>query len=304
MGNGTWSAKTYRQRAQKRQQSGQDVFAYSQQAKRAGRWEVHPTLDPYNLTKRESRDSEEHPESNAIIVGLDVSGSMDRVVRGIHSDLPQLLQLLLDRQYVSSPQIMFSAFSNGTCDKVPLQVGQFESDNRMDENLENMILGGGCDNRESSELILYLAARHTAIDCWEKRQHKGYLFIITDEMAYDQVKKGEINQIFNAGLEEDIALKQIVAEAQQRYHVFVIIPMGTSSGRNPKVYEHWQKNVGRQYVIRLENPEDVSEVIALTIGLTEGTIGVDDGIEHLRAIGSNKDTLDTVSQALSSIVEK
>lgn len=301
MGNGTWSAKTYKQRAQKRQQSGKDAFAYSQQAHQSGRWEVHPTLDPYGLTFRESRDNDEHPASNSIMIALDVSGSMDRVVRGIHGDLPQLLELLLDRGYVPHPQIMFSAFSNGTCDRVPLQVGQFESDNRMDENLENMFLGGGCDNRESAELALYVAARHTAIDCWEKRQRKGYLFIITDEMAYDNVKRDEVNAILNAGLEDNIPLKQIVAEAQQRYHVFVIIPVGASGGRDPKVYEHYKDLVGRQYVIQLEAPEDVSEVIALTIGLTEGTIGMDDGIEHLRAIGSNKKTVDMVSQALSSL---
>jgi len=29
--------------------------------------------------------------------------------------------------------------------------------------------------------MLYLAAHHTAIDCWQKRQHKGYLFMIGDD---------------------------------------------------------------------------------------------------------------------------
>ena len=83
---------------------------------------------------------------------------------------------------------MFAAVGDATCDRVPLQVGQFESDNRMDENLENMILegGGGGQKTESYELALYFMARHTAIDCYAKRGRRGYLFVIGDEMAYPQ----------------------------------------------------------------------------------------------------------------------
>ncbi len=299
MGSGTWSAKSYNQRMSSLRASGKDVFAYSKTTAN-----VHPSLDPHGLKMRESRDNPEHPESNAIVVGLDVSGSMDVVVRGIHKDLPQLLGLLLDRKYVPNPQIMFAAFDNGTCDKVPLQVGQFESDNRMDQNLENMILGGGCDERESSELIIYTAARHTVTDCWEKRRHKGFLFVITDEMAYNAVKHNEINRIIGSHLWRDIPLEKIIAEAAERYNVFVIIPMQTMMGKSPKVHEFWKHHVGAQNVIPLENADDVSEVIALTIGLTEGTIGLDDGISDLRAIGTNDATLQAVTKALAAVPVK
>ena len=96
---------------------------------------------------------------------------MGKVVRGIHADLPRLLELLLGHKYLPDPQILFAAVGDATCDAVPLQVGQFESDNRMDQHLENMVLegGGGGSKHESYELMLYVAARHTAIDCWEKR---------------------------------------------------------------------------------------------------------------------------------------
>ena len=39
---------------------------------------------------------------------------------------------------------------------------------------------------ESYELAMYFMARHTALDCHEKRGKRGYLFIIGDEMAYPQ----------------------------------------------------------------------------------------------------------------------
>ncbi len=240
------------------------------------------------------------------MVALDVSGSMGSVVRAIHKDLPQLLNLLLGRKYVPHPQIMFSAFSNGTCDAVPLQVGQFESDNRMDENLETMILGGhlagGCDaEHESSELPIYLAARHTASDAWDKRHRKGYLFMITDEMAYSTVKSKEISGIIGDKLTSDIPLESIVKEARERYHIFVVIPMTTQSGKDPQVAQFWRSHLDAQHVIMLQSPDNISETIALSIGLTERTITLDEGIEHLRADKADRQTINELSSALKII---
>lgn len=300
MGSGVWSANAYQVRVSNKKAKGQDAFAYSVDASA-----VHPSLNPYGLEVRESRDNSDHPASNSIIVGLDVSGSMGAVVRGIHKDLPQLLGLLNDRTYIQSPQILFSAFSNGMCDKVPLQVGQFEADNRMDENLENMVLGGklagGCDARESGELIVYLAARHTSIDCWEKRQRKGYVFLITDEMGYDNVKHKEINAIFGANrLNADIPFKDMVAEAQEKYHLYCVVPV-QKQGSHAEVVNWWKSYFDPAHVLELEKPDDVSETIALTIGLTEGNITLDDGLAHLKADGASRQTLDVLKRVLTGV---
>lgn len=297
MGSGQWSPNTYQQRAQQRQAAGRDTFAYSMNA--SG---VHPTLNPYGLEVRESRDSDEHPASNSIIVGLDVSGSMGKVVRGIHRDLPNLLKLLGSRNYIPHPQIMFAAFSNGTCDRVPVQVGQFESDNRMDENLENMILGGrlagGCDVRESAELMVYLAGNHTSIDCYEKRQRKGYMFLITDEMAYESIKRKEIDHIFGRDIGSDMPLQQAVAETSEMYHIFILIPTETSSGKNPQVEKFYKSYFDPKQVILMGNSEDVSETIGLVIGLTEGTVTLAEGLKDLKDTGVRDETIKDLAQAL------
>ena len=59
---------------------------------------------------------------------------------------------------------MFGAIGDATCDRAPLQVGQFESDNRMDDDLGRILLegGGGGQKTESYELAMYFMARHTA----------------------------------------------------------------------------------------------------------------------------------------------
>jgi hypothetical protein len=294
---------TYFDRAVARKAAGTDTFDYSRRSIASGQLRVHQTLDPFGLTVRESRDSAEHPTSNAIIIGLDVTGSMGAVVRGIHADLPQLHELLLGHKYIADPQILFAAVGDATCDRVPLQVGQFESDNRMDQNLENMILegGGGGQKTESYELLLHVAAHHTSIDCFEKRQRKGYLFIIGDEMAYPQVKLHEVRRIIGNGLEADMPIDSIIAQAREKYHVYFVLPGGAQYGGDQQIVGFWSRHLGPQSVIRLDHPEDTSEFIGLTIGVNEGVISPSEGVDHLRKRGVVQRTLDAMGRLLASI---
>lgn len=303
MGSGIWSANIHFDRDAARKSRGVDTFDFSVRAHQTGAFRVHQTLDPYGLTQRESRDGEEHPDSNAILISLDVTGSMGRVVRGIHKNLPQLHELLLGHKYIPDPQILFAAVGDATCDRVPLQVGQFESDNRMDENLEDLILegGGGGQKTESYELTLYVAARHTSIDCWEKRGRKGYLFMIGDEMAYPSVRRAHIQRLVGIDPQADIPIRQILAEASEKYHVFFIIPGKAAHGDDRDVQNFWKDLLGPERVLILDDPEDTSECIAMTIGLTEGVIRMDQAEQHLVGRGRGGSALHRLIQAIAGI---
>jgi hypothetical protein len=297
-------ATTYYDHAAARAAAGKDAFDYSNDAVRSGVLRVHQTLDPRGMKFRESRDSAEHPDSNAIIIGLDVTGSMSAVVRGIHADLPRLHELILGHNYIPHPQILFAAVGDATCDAVPLQVGQFESDNRMDQNLENMILegGGGGQKTESYELLMYVAARHTSTDCWEKRKRKGYLFIIGDEMAYPAVDRSQIASLIGTVPDSNLSIEALAAEVTQRYHTYFIIPGGASYGGDKEVCGFWRRLLGRDRVIRLNTPEETSESIAVIIGMNEGAITTEDGLAKLRKRGMVGRTVDRVTKAIGALV--
>jgi hypothetical protein len=305
MGSGNWSAADYHDRVTAKRAAGKDAFDYSAAAVSSGNLRVHQTLDPQGLRLRESRDSAEHPDSNSIIISLDVTGSMGAVVRGIHADLPRLHELLLGHRYIPDPQIMFGAVGDATCDRVPLQLGQFESDNRMDQNLENMILegGGGGQKTESYELMLYVAARHTSIDCFEKRGRKGYLFMIGDEKAYPMVKRSEVRKLIgdHVGLEADIPLEQIVDEVKRKYHLYFLIPGGASYGSDKEIRGFWDSLVGPERVIALDSPEDTSECIGLTIGMNEGRLNVQQAREQMQKRGLIAKAVDRIAGALGMI---
>ena len=272
MGSGRWSSDVYE--AAERLRGGKSAFTYSDSGARS----VHPDLDPFDVGSRESRDSDEHPRSLAIAVLFDVTGSMGGVPRTLQKKLPRLLGLLKDSRYVSDPQLMFGAIGDATCDRAPLQVGQFESDNRMDGDLERILLegGGGGQKTESYELAMYFMARHTATDCFEKRGKRGYLFIIGDEMPYPQVKPREVSAWIGDELPQPVAIRNLVAQLTRRWDTYYILPEGASYAGDGQVLGTWRGLLG-QNVIELSDLDAVCETIALTVGLGEEAIDLDGG---------------------------
>ncbi|MDP9848436.1 hypothetical protein [Streptosporangium lutulentum] len=284
MGSGIWSTDVYSAAASYRAAKGTSAFAYSDGGART----VHPDLDPLGVTIRESRDSAEHPNTLAVAVLFDVTGSMGGVPRTLQTKLPDLLGLLLRKGYATDPQILFGAIGDATCDRAPLQVGQFESDNRMDEHLGKILLegGGGGQRTESYELAMYFMAKHTAIDCFEKRGRRGYLFIIGDEMPYPKVKRREVGKVVGDRLRQDIPTKEIIAELTRMYDVYYILPAGASYAGDDQMLSAWRALLG-QNVLELDDLDAVCEIIALTVGLGEDAIGLREGLDDLDELGSS-----------------
>ncbi len=304
MGSGRWSTNVYDEHARMKAAAGMSTFDYYDNLRRRhpSNWRVHDTLDPFGVRFRESRDSDEHPNSTAIAILFDVTGSMGAIPITLQRKLPELLGLLLRKGYVAHPQILFGAIGDANCDRVPLQIGQFESDNRMDENLEHIFLegGGGGQRMETYELAMYFMARHTDIDCWNKRRQKGYLFLIGDEMAYPQVRRRQVKDLIGGGLERDLPTEKLVRELRERYHTFYILPRGACYGGDPQILRSWRRLLGEQ-VLELDDPAAVCETIALSIGLYEGAIDLQAGTDDLRDLGVGEPTLKTVSTALATL---
>jgi hypothetical protein len=296
MGSGIWSTDVYDAADRYRRATGASAFAYSDSGART----VHEALNPHGVAMRESRDSDEHPEAVAIAVLFDVTGSMGSVPRVLQRKLPQLLGLLLRKGYVRDPQILFGAIGDATCDQVPLQIGQFESDNRLDDDLGRFVLegGGGGQMTESYELAMYFMARHTSIDCYEKRGKRGYLFIIGDEQAYPRVRPAEVQAVIGDKLDEPISLRAMVDEVRRTYDTYYLLPAGSAYAGNTAILDFWHDLLG-QNVIALDDLDAVCETIALTVGLGEDTIDLDEGLEDLRDIGSG--AVSTVGKALARI---
>lgn len=238
------------------------------------RRQIHPTFDPKGIKIRESRDSEEHPESTAIILGLDVTGSMGMIAEHIAKEsLGPLMLGIYEKQPVKDPQILVMGIGDVICDEAPLQASQFESDIRIGQQLLDLWLescGGGNDS-ESYSLPWYFAAKHTDIDCFEKRGKKGYLFTFGDEMVPPSLDPSHINRVFGYSSQASYSPKELYEEASKKYDVFhIIVEQGNyARSAGERVKNDWRKLMGYHAVL-LNEYRYLSEVILSVIRVNEG----------------------------------
>lgn len=288
MGGSTYSSDDYAARVSYRASVGAPVFKHHDAVSSGRASGVHPSLDPKGVKVRESRDSDAHPVTVPVAVIMDTTGSMAGVPPILEKALSKLMGTFLDdkasgKRYLGDgyPAVLVGAIDDYTCtgDRGgTLQVGQFESGIEIDNDLENILLTaqGGGSYEESYELALYFFARHTAHDHWEKRGRKGYLFLIGDEHPYPYVSPEQVAGVIGDTLQARIAVRDVIAEVQERYHVFFIIPNMTSHYSDAKLRRDWSELGLGQNVLLLEEPEKVCELIAATVALCEENVGLDD----------------------------
>lgn len=224
---------------------------------------INNAMNPHGINVRESRDSAEHPESVSIVLALDVTGSMGSIPHHLVKEgLPTIMGRII-QSGTKDPQLLFLAVGDHECDRSPLQVGQFESsDELLDKWLTDVYLegGGGGNMGESYLLAWYFAAFHTAIDCFEKRKQKGFLFTIGDELTLPEIPASALQKIMGTGQHQAWSAVELLDKARQKYHVFHLHIRETSSGSRKEVMDGWKQLMGDQFII-LEHHEDVSKVI-------------------------------------------
>lgn len=266
MGSGAFDANSYRSYTNSVASKPRDVV-YSSRA-------IDPLLNPKGVKLRESRDSADNPNSTPIIVALDVTGSMGVIAEQIaKGGLGTLFQGILDRKPVSDPHLMFMGIGDAACDDAPLQVSQFEADNRVVDQLTKLWLegkGGGNDH-ESYDFPWYFAARHTEHDSLIKRGKRGYLFTVGDEETPEGLTTAQIEKFLGYRPEVDVPSKLSLQEAQRKYDVFhVIIEQGSHARMAlDRVQRSWGVLLG-QHVISLSDHTLLPEAIVTAIQVAQG----------------------------------
>ena len=230
-------------------------------------------MSPNGLGVRESRDSDAHPESVAVMVYLDVTGSMGRIPEAIVKDkLGALMNTIIDNG-VEHPQILFGAIGDHRTDEAPLQVGQFESGTEeLDKWLTQIYLEGygGGQARESYLLAWLVAGRHTSIDCFEKRNQKGFLITIGDEASWDSLDTRTLRDLMGyTDAEVDLTDKQLLEEAQRLYNVYHIHINEANYRDDPRVLGYWRDMLGERLIV-LNDYTAICETIATLVAVQHG----------------------------------
>lgn len=271
MGRGaSWSSDSW---ASYKKSSGVD---YSTARSVGDVYKSSSVKDGYLPSKdRESRDSEDHPQSSAIVIGLDTTGSMGGVVVNIAKKLEVVVGEIFERMPVTDPQIMFSFIDDTFAYDNPLQVTQFEVDTRIAEQLTDMKFTGrgGGNSFESYTLLWYFCSRHTSIDCYEKRQKKGFLITMGDDGFPKELTVNEIKDVFGDTVSGPVSTKELLAEINKKYEVYHMCITEGSSYRDSD-YGDWENLLG-SHAIKVNDYTKIPEIIVSLLQIHNGA-SIDD----------------------------
>lgn len=250
---------------------------------------VPAALDPSKITVRESRDSDDNPESTPIIVGLDVTGSMGHLAHELAGDLNTLVENIYDRQPVTDPHICCMAVGDIECDSGPLQVTQFEADIRIAEQLTQLWIegGGGGNSYESYILPWYFAIHKVQSDAWDKRKKKGYIFTVGDENPTEFLRGRDLNALFGNGQHEDITKEILWEQVNERWNVYHLVV------KHSYLMKPWNDLMG-QHAMFLNDPSKMTQVIVSTMQFNEGM-----SLDEIADSWNDEATAETVRSSLS-----
>lgn len=236
---------------------------------------IDPSLDPKGIKIRESCDSIDNPNSTALIVGLDVTGSMGCVLDSIAREgLKNMATEVYNRKPISNPHIMFLGIGDAEArDLYPLQATQFEADIRIAEQLTKIYLerGGGGNKYESYALAWYFASLHTKIDCFEKRKKKGFLFTIGDEEPTPYLKATDIERVMGYRPQSDYLAQDLLTMVSRQYEVYHLMIREGSYFRSHGdiVKKKWRDLLGQRAIV-LDDYTRIGEVIVSTLQVANG----------------------------------
>lgn len=236
---------------------------------------LHEKMDPKGVI-REARDSAEHPNSTPIIVALDVTGSMGHIPQYmVTTGLGVLFNEILTRLPVKDPQVMVMAFGDAHCDRVPLQVGQFESDMKISEDIERIFIesGGGGNSFESYDLPYYFALHNCVIDSFLKRGQPGFIFTIGDEPPPHATYPNHIRSILGGTLQAELPFADLIQEVRQSWIPYHITCMDSSSAlsycNRGQLKEKWAAVMG-QSALYLGDHTKLSELVVSILEMHAG----------------------------------
>lgn len=303
MATGHWSEDTYN-RVTRNKIDTHTTFAYTATTKASGRYEAHDNLkilDETGAVTRESRDPDEFTESTPIVIAFDVTGSMGGNPAILQKELGKVEEMISLQGIVNGPQVAIGAWGDTHCDRVPIQFSQFEADNRIDDNLDNVFIegGGGGNDGETCTALVWYVANHVVTDAWEKRGKRGYMFLIGDESALS-VTSAQARAFLGEPQPHSITPKSAFDAAKERWDTYFLL-IDNWSARSQRSHQKYVDLLGEDHVIILETTKSAPAVIASIIGLAEETVTKSELASVLEGSGFDSSTALAATKATTGI---
>ena len=220
MGSGCWVESKFIEAKATRGFSITDSFVNSSTQSTFKAKSMSDKLNPYGVV-RACCENEEHPNTIPIILGLDVTGSMNQACKACLDSLNQVILKLYEK--FPDVEIAIAGIGDFSWDQSPFQLSQFESDIRIAENIFDLYIenGGGSNSWESYTALWYAGLYHTKLDCWNRGQ-KGILISLGDEMLNPMLPKNTINRVFGDTVQADVETEELYQKTSEKYDIYHI----------------------------------------------------------------------------------
>lgn len=228
-----------------------------------------PKYDPRYIGTRECFDSEDHPNSTPIVVGLDVTGSMGYLAVEVATKaLNELIMKLYSTNAIEDPALMCAAYGDYR-DLYPLQVTQFESDIRIAEQLLELYFENRGSGDVTPTLLWHFLAEHTNIDAVNKRNRKGFVFTIGDGA---EIRKNNVSETVERVIGDKTDAKTpeaVLKKAQQKFNLYHIM-IGGGNPYNKQLMNGHAMTIERTDVNLI--PQIIISTVQLQNGMTLDTV--------------------------------
>ena len=256
---------------------------------------------------RRSLVTEEHPNPRPIAIGIDVTGSMrpahEEFITGSTTHMLEVLHEL-GAQGDFYPQVFFAALADRDDRHGSMQLGHFESDNRMYHQLASFERGGGGGSAQMHEAgyldYLFFLAFKTDPESVAKLGKKGHAFLIGDELPTKRITVREARDMYGVDIERDMGFDVILARVLERYHVTYLHTqtMAYGSQGDAEALETWRRLMPEGRVHTLDQTATgAAYVIATQVGIDEELMTRESALKHLVEVGTEAKYLAAVARA-------
>ncbi len=238
---------------------------------------INASLNPYNVI-RECKDSNEHPNTIPIVIALDTTGSLG--VAGI--EVAKKINTIIEDLYkrYNDVELLIMGIGDLAYDEAPIQIGQFESDIRIAEQIDKIYMerGGGGNGFESYTAAWYMGARHMNLDCW-KRNKKGIIITTGDEPLNPYLPKHELNKVTGDSNEADIETSLLYKEIMPKFDVFHI-----SIDDKHTSFRYYKQSIEQSFGVLLKDRSIISTIDELGGNIVRC---IDDALQEVNTDSNN-----------------
>lgn len=224
-------------------------------------------LNPKNVL-RECLDSDEHPNTIPVILALDVTGSMGetavQVAKNINTVMTEMYSKLKDVEF------MIMGIGDLAYDSAPIQISQFESDVRIVEQMDQVYFefGGGGNTYESYTAAWYMGARHTKLDCVNKRGKRGIIITLGDEELNPYLPYYSLSKATGDDLQADIETADLWKEASEKFDIYHI-NVDHHGYQSLKLEETWKEYLDESHYYSVKTNDVTNTIIEIILKAAE-----------------------------------